>query len=165
MTILVSDAMTKPVRSVPPSMTLLELERVLIGSKFGGAPVVEAGELVGVVSRSDIVRRLLCAEGYREYAVFEHRATIAGIGIPLGELWPSAEGGLDTRMETQLSSLRVSDIMAKHPVTVPADMPLQSAGRVMLEKHIHRIIVVEGRKPVGVLTALDIVRCYCGPTE
>lgn len=165
MTILVSDVMTKPVRSVPPDMTLLELERVLIGSKFGGAPVVEAGELLGVVSKTDVVRRLLSAEEFREYAVFEHRATISGIGIPLRELWPSAERGPHTRSETQLGSLRVRDIMTEHPVTIPADMPLQSAGRVMVEKHIHRIIAVEGRRPVGVLTALDIVRCYCGPTE
>jgi len=30
---------------------------------------------------------------------------------------------------------------------------------------IHRVIVTEGRRPVGILTALDIVRCYCGPFD
>jgi CBS domain-containing protein len=54
--------------------------------------------------------------------------------------------------------------MAEHPVTVPADAALEEAGRLMFEKRIHRVIVTEGRRPVGILTALDIVR-YCGPID
>ena len=62
-----------------------------------------------------------------------------------------------------LRSLHVRDIMSERPVTVAADAPLAAAGKVMVDRHIHRLIVVDGEKPVGIVTALDIVRCYCDP--
>lgn len=155
--------MTKGVRSVAPDLSLLDLERVFVETKFGGAPVVRAGELVGVVSRTDILRRLLAAQELREYAEFEHQRTVSGLDLPLHDLWSTAERNLDPGVEAQLRLLRVSDIMSERAVTVAPDVPLEEAGRLMLDKRMHRVIVVEGRKPIGILSTFDIVRCYCGP--
>jgi CBS domain-containing protein len=90
---------------------------------------------------------------------------VSGIDIPLHDLWPAADRALAPHFETQLQTLRVADIMADKPVTVAADASLESAGRVMLLERIHRVIVVDGRKPVGVLSTFDIVRCFCGPVS
>lgn len=163
MTLLVSDVMTRGLRTVPPDMTLLELERVLVEAKIGGAPVVRAGELVGVVSRTDILRRLLAAVELQEYAELEHRRTVSGLDVPLRDLWPTAERTLSPRIEAQLQSLKVADIMSDGAVTIAAHAPLESAGRLMLAKRIHRLIVVEDGKPAGILSTFDIVRCFCGP--
>jgi CBS domain-containing protein len=163
MTLLVSDAMTKGVRSVPPDLTLLDLERVLVETRIGAAPVVRAGELVGVVSRTDVLRRLLAAQELRDYAELEQQRTISGLDVPLHELLPAAETKLDPGVEAQLRLLRVSDIMSERAVTVAADASLEEAGRVMLAEQVHRVIVVDGRKPVGILSTFDIVRYFCGP--
>jgi CBS domain-containing protein len=162
MATLARDVMTKEIHSVRPDLTLLELERLLVAWSIGGAPVVDQGELVGVVSRTDILRRLLAAEELREYAELEHRRSVSGLDIPLRDLWPTAQRALDPGIEAQLRLLRVVDIMSEHPVTVEADASLEEAGRVMLAAHIHRVIVAEGRRPVGIVSTFDIVRFYCG---
>lgn len=163
MPLLVSDVMTKDVRSVPPDLPLLDLERILVQSTLGGAPVVRGDELIGVVSRTDVLRRLLAAQEFREYAQTEQRRTISVFDVPLHELWPTSTRVLDPGIETQLRTLCVADVMARNPITIAADASLDSAGRIMLEQHIHRVIVVEGRKPVGIVSTFDIVRCFCGP--
>jgi CBS domain-containing protein len=163
MSILVSDVMSREVQSVQPDLTLFDLERALIQSRIGGAPVVQRGELVGVVSRTDILRRLLAAQELRDYAEFEHRRTVSGLDVPLHELLGTAERVFDPGIEAQLRLLRVADIMSEHPITVAASAPLETAARLMLENRIHRVIAVQARQPVGILTALDVVRHYCGP--
>ena len=63
---------------------------------------------------------------------------------------------------TQWHSLTASHIMTKDVLTVPADASLENAGRLLMERHIHRLVVVEeqaGRQiPIGVLSLTDIVR-------
>lgn len=54
----VRDLMQLGVHAVHPQMTLEELERQFIDKSVSGFPVVENENLVGDVSRSDIVRQL-----------------------------------------------------------------------------------------------------------
>jgi CBS domain-containing protein len=58
MTIRVADVMSKNPMRVAPDLPLPELQRRLISDRVGGYPVVEDGKLVGLVSRSDVVRAL-----------------------------------------------------------------------------------------------------------
>jgi predicted transcriptional regulator len=63
---------------------------------------------------------------------------------------------------TQWHSLTAAHIMTKDVLTVPADATLEHAGRLLMERHIHRLVVVEERDgrqiPIGVLSLTDIVR-------
>ena len=52
------DVMTRDVLTVRPDMTLTELDEHLVEANVSGAPVVEDGQLVGIVSQTDIVRVL-----------------------------------------------------------------------------------------------------------
>ncbi len=53
------------------------------------------------------------------------------------------------------------EIMATHVVTITGDIPLDVAIRLMLDKRIHRLLIVQGgrtpNRPVGVLSLSDIV--------
>jgi hypothetical protein len=51
--------MTSPVTTVPMSATLTELAEILLDGRLRCVPVVDDGVLVGVVSRSDVLRTLL----------------------------------------------------------------------------------------------------------
>ena len=53
------DVMQASVLTVSPGMSLTELEDFLVSKRITGAPVVERGVLIGIVSRSDIVRLLI----------------------------------------------------------------------------------------------------------
>jgi crotonyl-CoA carboxylase/reductase len=52
----------------------------------------------------------------------------------------------------------VSDWMTAGCATIEADAPLSDAITMMMKQRIHRVVVTEGGKPVGVLSMTDIVR-------
>ena len=53
--------------------------------------------------------------------------------------------------------LRAKDIMTKEPITVSPDMEIIQAGRILLEKGINGIPVVDGGKLVGILCQSDLI--------
>lgn len=55
---LVEDVMSRPPVSVHPDTDLVEVERVFARTGLKSLPVLEAEQVVGVVSRSDLVRAL-----------------------------------------------------------------------------------------------------------
>jgi CBS domain-containing protein/anti-sigma regulatory factor (Ser/Thr protein kinase) len=58
----VSDAMTKDVVTTTPYVTMAELREVLRTHRISGTPVLENGELVGVVSLEDLINALADGE-------------------------------------------------------------------------------------------------------
>jgi acetoin utilization protein AcuB len=52
----VQSAMTNEIITASPDMPLDEAARLLLRHKIGGLPVVERGELVGILSTSDILQ-------------------------------------------------------------------------------------------------------------
>ncbi|MBO0724148.1 MAG: CBS domain-containing protein [Blastocatellia bacterium] len=58
MTLYASDVMVKDVITVTESMPLKDVARMFVEKKITGAPVVNAqGELAGVISETDIIRK------------------------------------------------------------------------------------------------------------
>lgn len=147
------DVMTTALRVVNPEMSLPELERAFIDERVHGFPVVENGRLVGIVSRSDIVRQLcveqslaeMISDYYREGSGYENNAgaSLQKIGDQVGE-----------RMER----LRVCDVMTRAPHLIAPETPIREVARLMVEADIHRIIVGEGGRMVGLITSGDLVR-------
>ena len=54
----VRDVMSRNVLTVTPETSVLEALRIMSERKIGRLPVVENSDLVGIVSRSDVVRLL-----------------------------------------------------------------------------------------------------------
>jgi tRNA nucleotidyltransferase (CCA-adding enzyme) len=82
----VRDLMSSPVRTVAPDMALSELAQSLHEWGHTGAPVVEDGKLIGVISRRDVERAQ--REGRGELAVkscMAHRVRSVGPDAPLAE--------------------------------------------------------------------------------
>ena len=57
----VRDVMTSPVVSITPATPLHQVARLMEEKRIKRVPVLEAGRLVGIVSRADLVRRLAIA--------------------------------------------------------------------------------------------------------
>jgi len=51
--------MTSNVLSVAPSATIADVARLMLEKKIGGIPVVEDGQLVGIITESDIFRMVV----------------------------------------------------------------------------------------------------------
>jgi acetoin utilization protein AcuB len=55
-------------------------------------------------------------------------------------------------------SLVVRDIMTRKVVTVPPDMPMETAGVLMATRRVGSLVVVEGGQAVGIITETDMAR-------
>jgi len=58
--------MKRDVHTVASDVTLPDLEKAFVDRKVGGFPVLDKGRLVGIVSRSDIVRQLVLEHSVAE---------------------------------------------------------------------------------------------------
>jgi CBS domain-containing protein len=149
----VADVMQRKVLTIAPGKSLPELERALLRSRVSALPVVErGGKMVGIVSRSDVVRQL-CLERSLGEAMAEvyHDQTDEGFGEKSRRVVAQAIG---QRME----QLCVRDVMIRDVLTVPPDLPVVKAAQLMVERRIHRLPVVEDGKLVGIVSSLDFTR-------
>ena len=146
----VADVMTPHVETVPLDWSVERLATFLTDRNISGAPVVDdSGQLCGMVSTTDIVRQ-----------------TASGIH-DLNSRDSSFEKGLvdcqlsDEEMRTFHESIdqmvMVTDIMTPVVFRVDGDMPLSEVADAMVKGHIHRVLVTEGKKLVGIVSALDLL--------
>jgi CBS domain-containing protein len=145
--------MCSEVHTVHPDLTLPELEREFLAHQASGFPVVDQGKLVGVVSRSDIVRQL-CVERTLAQTVSDYYRAEAGIGADPAE----SLNEVATRVGRRLEQLHVRDVMVRALISAAPDQPVADVARLLLEHHIHRVPVVEEGQLVGLISALDLVR-------
>lgn len=151
--LVVADVMQVAVKSVPSSMMLPELEEELLQAGVSGFPVVDAGKLVGVVSRSDIVRQL-CAE--REIA--EHTSDFYFDEKNFYEIQMGSFKDIADRIGERIEGLTVKDVMIKNPLTCRLNQPIHEAAKRLVDHQIHRVPVTDRGDLVGIVTTTDLVR-------
>lgn len=88
----VSELMTTDLITVTPDMPLEEAARVMVDNKLGGLPVVENGNLVGIITETDIFKVFLELLGAR------------GKGLRLTLEIPEQKGEI-ARMTTEIARL------------------------------------------------------------
>ncbi|MCR4405812.1 MAG: CBS domain-containing protein [Anaerolineae bacterium] len=54
-----AEAMTTPVITVTPQTPLVEAVQLMLEHKIGGLPVLESGQLVGILTDTDVIRLLV----------------------------------------------------------------------------------------------------------
>jgi CBS domain-containing protein len=150
----VRDWMQKDVVTVAPTLTLPELDAAFLRARVGGFPVVADGRLVGVVSRSDVVRRLSVEQSVSE-SLSDAYQDWTGMTAP----GPSLEQ-IGARVGERIEGLHVADVMSKAPLTVAPDAPLAEAAALLVEHRVHRLPVVEGERLAGIVSSLDVARAY-----
>ena len=57
--------------------------------------------------------------------------------------------------------VRVRHLMTAPAVTVHVGTPIRRAADLMVQRHIHRLVVVDDEdKPVGILSSLDLLKIW-----
>ncbi|MEW6741382.1 MAG: CBS domain-containing protein [Planctomycetota bacterium] len=144
------DIMSSPVTTVSPSMTLSEVSRIFAEEGISGAPVVDhRGKLIGVVSQTDIVRRCMEAADTTDPPSLALRR----LGVPKDHL------SNDEDSEEEVFG-PVEEFMSSDPFVVGPDTPVEEVAREMALRRIHRVIVVEGERIVGIVTSLDLLASF-----
>jgi CBS domain-containing protein len=142
------DVMNPKVLSVPLEMSVLELVDFLAEKDITGVPVVDrSGRYVGVVSVTDVAESPAAAAPFGESAHSDLRG------------WEDRLSRDEVRrLGVRNGSLGVGDIMTPTVYTVPANTPASELARTMVSGRIHRLFVTRGRKIVGIVTSLDLLR-------
>jgi CBS domain-containing protein len=154
MDIRVQDVMQTEVHTVDPEMSAVDLEQAFLQHRVGGFPVVERGELVGIISRSDIVRRLSVEQAYDDHLSDYYRE----ISFGSTEESAGARAERGARVGARIEGLVVRDLMVQAVITAAADDPVQELARQLVARHIHRVPVTKDGALVGIVTTLDLVR-------
>jgi CBS domain-containing protein len=120
----VGNLMTVDPVVIDPDATAADAEDLLKTHRVSGLPVVRGGEVVGVLSQSDLL--------------------VARSSGMIAANWPR---------------LRVRHLMSSPAVTVHAGATIRRAAHEMLDRHIHRLVVIaDDGAPIGVVTPLDLLR-------
>ena len=149
------DIMNRHIFSVPADWTLQRLAKFLTEKGISGAPVVDDGRLVGVVSQSDIA--------WYESLRGEEEEGMPGGSTPvfyrLGSDRPlSTEEVLKLTGRSSDEEVTVTEIMNPTIYDVDEETPLKDVGQLMVENHLHRVFVTREGELVGLIAALDLVR-------
>ncbi|HEX7088929.1 MAG TPA: CBS domain-containing protein [Longimicrobiales bacterium] len=171
----VRDIMQTDVATASPEMTVRELARLWEEHGISGTPVCDAsGKVLGVVSATDLVR--LAAEGVDASDVaarevdyppeeVEEDAPEAAWYYYLASEAPELYGGRDGITETAFEEATVGEIMTRAIFSVRANATVAELARFLLRAGIHRALVMEGGKLIGIVTASDVLRVVAGEVD
>jgi len=122
--------------------------------KIGGAPVVDgAGNLIGVLTASDLARKEHLVEGRLATARSEYY-----LADPLDDEEFSGEDYATDYNPDTLGPETVQDWMTPTLITVGSEATLKEVCKLMVAESIHRLLVVDEGKLVGIVTTFDVVR-------
>jgi acetoin utilization protein AcuB len=128
----VSKWMTRSPVTVRPETPVPEAKQIMERRRVRHLPVVDGDRLVGIVTDRDI--RLNLPSPATSLSVWE--------------------------INYLLARLTVGEVMTKRPVTIEAGSPVTDAAKLMLERRIGALPVVEDGALVGIVTETDLLRAW-----
>jgi len=133
MQLFARDLMERNVLTIPAAMSFHDIQHLFVVAGCHGAPVVDdAGNVLGVVSAMDLLRAA-------DQAYDEDRD-------------PGEDQGLD------VSTLTATELATPEPVWVELDASALEIAQLMQREGIHRVLVRQDGKLVGIVSVLDLCR-------
>ncbi len=137
----IDELMTRDVVSVPPEATLKEVATILVERRISGVPVCAAdGHVLGVVSEADILHK---EQGFEPPT-----------GL-LSRLLDSAD-----EEQSRVQARTAGEAMTAPAITIEPWAAVPRAARLMLERQVNRLPVVQDGRLIGIVTRADLVRAF-----
>ncbi len=137
------DVMTSPVFTIAPDTPVRDISALLLARHISGVPVVEQGDVVGIVSKSDLLHRYEAEPG-------------GALPRPWWQRW--VQRTAPPRDYVRSHALRAADLMTREPVSITEDLSLARVAQLLTAYRIQRLPVVRGRRLVGIVTSGDLVK-------
>lgn len=143
----VADVMTPNPLTVRPETPITEVIKTLAERRISGLPVLDAhDQLIGVVSETDLMWRT------------EEVTPPAYVMILDSVIYLENPKRYERDLHKALGQT-VAEVMSSHPITTTPETPLSKAAKLMHERSVHRLPVVDqSGQLVGILTRGDVVR-------
>ena len=147
------DIMTREVVTIGPEARVEDLAKLLESRRISGVPVLDAQDmLVGVVTQSDLIQRSRDLD------------LPPALNILDLHLFLETPSRFQKRLEKLLGN-KVKDVMTENPITVAPDTPVNEIARLMADKGVHTLPVLEEGKLVGIVGKLDLIRGLAQPAD
>ena len=180
----VKDVMSYPLIKVCPTMEIRGAAQTMIRRK-GRLAVFECGDLVGIITASDLIRSMpeapetsLRVDDFmsRKVVTVDRGTTVARVAEIMGRTRIGSV--LVTRKKGSFGIFTERDLLSKFlakerhldaPVgeaassplcTAPAGISIHEAAAVMASQHIRRLPLIRDEKLAGIITARDLVEAY-----
>lgn len=145
----VADIMTCEVFAVSPKTDLVTAARLLADRHISGAPVVdEHRRPIGVLALTDL------ADPERE--------TSERIGESKYYLLTDHSTRIDWGEDAVTPAGIVADVMSPFVLSTEPTTTLQGAAQRMVSEDVHRLLVVDHGRLVGIVTSMDVLRGFLG---
>jgi len=171
----VRDLMTTDVATVDPDLSLREAVELFTQRHVSGVPVTAGGRLVGVLSASDVLAFEGASPGVPterpEMELEEWNEPtewVEGEEAPaafFSDMWSDAGADVLERFAEirgsewdQLAEHTVGEAMTPSLCSVAPFVDIYTAAEYMVRAGVHRLIVLDDGRVVGVLSSMDIVR-------
>ena len=133
----------------------MDTTQLLVGDVMTIDPIV-----VGDDAPLEEAARLLRVNSVSGLPVVDKRGSLVGV-ISQTDLIAIEEAPIGRLIRTEASGLRVGELMTAPAITVPMTGSLGEAARLMRERRVHRLVVLDDDgRPVGVLSASDFVALF-----
>ena len=127
----VREIMSTDIEVVDRNDNLRTVEERMATKQLRHLPVLEQGEIVGMVTQRDLFKAAMSSTmGYGEKA-----------------------------QQAYLQSVRVKEIMVYPVVTIAPDTSVAAAADMLMNKGIGCLPVVEDQQLIGIVTKTDLLRC------
>ena len=138
------DLMSAPVVSITPETTVHDIAELLIERHISGAPVVAKGEIVGMVTESDLL----------------YRQEIGTDKEPPKPSWRALLFEVERRPADYVKShaRTAKDIMTRRVVTVTEEASAREIASIFATRAIRRVPVLRDGVLVGIVTRADLIR-------
>lgn len=139
--------MTRSVISVTPDTSIVEAANIMLKRHVSGLTVVDDnGELVGVVSEGDFIRRSEIGTGRKRGRWLRF---ILGPGTTASDF-------------VHEHGRKIAEVMTASPVTITEDAALAEIVDLMERNNVKRLPVVRSDKVVGIVSRADLLQAVAG---
>lgn len=137
-----SEVMTREVATVTPETPLKTIAEIMSRRRVSGLPVIDLqGKVVGIISDKDFLSNM--GDGTARTFMDVVSECLSGGGC----------------VAAPVRAKHAEDIMNSPAITVDQDTSVMDAARILIEKSINRLPVVDGNgRLVGIVSRADVVR-------
>ena len=152
---LVSEAMTKKVITFRPEDTLETVLETFTKNRITGAPVMDKGKVIGLVSEGDVIKAI------NAYDPKIHLDTDEAFAVVFAVLKHGIRGKeFDAIKRDVIGSekIMVKHFMQKRVITIQPEARLEAAAARMVHYKVKRLpVVTKEGKLVGIISRADII--------